>query len=144
MSTDLYELDFYAWANEQAALLRARKLSEADLDNIAEEIATLARGEKRELVNGLTALLQQLLKWRHQPGLRSDSGRLQIKLRRIDTARHMKESPSLTAVLAEVIRDAYESAVLQTVAETGFCETLFPAECRWTYEQMMDAEFWLE
>ena len=34
----LYEQDFYAWANEQAALLRAGRLSEADIEHIAEEI----------------------------------------------------------------------------------------------------------
>ena len=34
----VYERDFYAWATEQAALLRARRLSEADIENIAEEI----------------------------------------------------------------------------------------------------------
>ena len=34
----LYDTDFYAWANEQAALLRAGCLTEADIGNIAEEI----------------------------------------------------------------------------------------------------------
>jgi hypothetical protein len=33
--SDLYEKDFYAWANEQAALLRAGHLSSADLLNLA-------------------------------------------------------------------------------------------------------------
>ncbi len=30
----LYDQDFYAWANEPAGLLRAGKLSEADIENI--------------------------------------------------------------------------------------------------------------
>ena len=51
---DNYEHDFYAWANEQAALLRAGKLSSADITNIAEEIESMGRGEKRELVNRST------------------------------------------------------------------------------------------
>jgi Domain of unknown function DUF29 len=33
----LYDEDFYAWANEQAALLRAGRLAEADIAHIAEE-----------------------------------------------------------------------------------------------------------
>ncbi len=33
-----YERDFYAWANEQAALLRAGEYSSADIANIAEEM----------------------------------------------------------------------------------------------------------
>ena len=40
--TSLYEADFYAWANQQAALLRAGKLSSADIAHIAEEIEVIA------------------------------------------------------------------------------------------------------
>ena len=35
----LYETDFYAWASQQAALLRAGKVTQADIAHIAEEIA---------------------------------------------------------------------------------------------------------
>ncbi len=59
-----YEKDFYAWANEQAALLRSGKLAEADIEHIAEEIESMGKAEKRELVAGLTVLLLHLLKWR--------------------------------------------------------------------------------
>ena len=38
MSNTLYDRDFYAWANEQARLLRDGKLKQADIENIAEEI----------------------------------------------------------------------------------------------------------
>jgi len=51
--SDLYDRDFYAWANEQAVLLRSGKLSDADILNIAEEIDSMGRGEKRELVSRL-------------------------------------------------------------------------------------------
>jgi hypothetical protein len=50
MSARLYDEDFYAWANQQAALLRAGKLSEADIENIAEDIDSMGKSEKRELV----------------------------------------------------------------------------------------------
>jgi hypothetical protein len=62
MSNTLYERDFYAWANEQAVLLRAERLDAADIENIAEEIESMGRGEKRELVNRLAVLLLHLLK----------------------------------------------------------------------------------
>jgi hypothetical protein len=62
----LYDDDFYAWANEQAALLRAGRLSEADLEHIAEEIESMGRTEKRELISHLTVLLGHLLKWRYR------------------------------------------------------------------------------
>jgi hypothetical protein len=46
--------DFYAWANEQARLLRADDLSAADIEHIVEEIESMGRSEKRELISCLT------------------------------------------------------------------------------------------
>ncbi len=67
MTAKLYDRDFYAWANEQASLLRSGRVAEADIEHIAEEIETMGRSEKRELVNRLTVLLLHLLKWQFQP-----------------------------------------------------------------------------
>ena len=52
-----YDADFYGWANEQAALLREGRLAEADIANIAEEIESMGRSEKRELTSRLAVLL---------------------------------------------------------------------------------------
>ena len=59
----LYDQDGYGWAAEQAALLRAGKLSALDIDNLAEEIDSMGKSIKNELVNRLVVLLQHLLKW---------------------------------------------------------------------------------
>ena len=79
MTTSLYDQDFYAWANQQAALLRSGRLTEADIANIAEEIESMGRSEKRELVNRLTVSFCTLLKWQFQPGRRSISWRLTVE-----------------------------------------------------------------
>src|SRR5271168_5304601 len=91
----LYDTDFYAWANEQAALLRAGRLSEADIQNIAEEIESMGRSEKRELVSRLAVLFQHLLKWRYQPGFRGNSWRLTIEDQRQEVSDHLSENLSL-------------------------------------------------
>jgi len=44
----LYDIDFFAWANAQAALLRSGNLAAADIEHIAEEIESMGRSEKRE------------------------------------------------------------------------------------------------
>jgi len=89
----LYDSDFFAWANEQAALLRAGRLTEADIENIAEEIESMGRSEKRELVNRMSVLFLHLLKWRFQPTHRSTSWRLTIEEQRYRVTRHMKDNP---------------------------------------------------
>ncbi|WP_083884722.1 DUF29 domain-containing protein [Thioflavicoccus mobilis] len=99
--TSLYERDFHAWASEQAGLLRAGKLAEADLPHIIEEIESMGRSEKRELVNRLVVLLLHLLKWRYQPGLRGNSWRLSMVLfRSVWVARgHHAEARTQDAVV---------------------------------------------
>jgi hypothetical protein len=73
VKSPLYDLDFFAWSLEQAELLRAGKLAEADIEHIAEEIDSMGRTEKRELISRLEVLLLLVLKWRCQPGKRGPS-----------------------------------------------------------------------
>ncbi len=126
-NSQLYERDFYAWANEQAALLRAGRLSEADIEHIAEEIDSMGR---------------HLLKWQFQPGLRSNNWRNTIRAQRISLASHMKDNPSLKAVLDEAISESYRIARLQAESETGLPEDTFPPACPWSFEQIIADDFW--
>jgi hypothetical protein len=142
MNTSLYDRDFYAWANEQAALLRAGKLVSADIEHIAEEIESIGKAEKRELVNRLTVLLLHLLKWQFQPVRRGNSWRAAIRIQRLDLSRHLKDSPSLKPAIPEAMADAWTSALIQAADETGQDETTFPQECPWSFDQIMDAAFW--
>src|SRR5260363_345132 len=68
-----------AWASEQAALLRAGKLTAIDVEHIAEEIEDVGRSEKRELANRMAVLLVHLLKWKFQPERRGSSWQRTIK-----------------------------------------------------------------
>ena len=136
-----YDTDFYGWAIEQAALLRARKLAKADIENIAEEIESLARSEKRELVNRLAVLLMHLLKWHLQPGLRGNSWRLTIEEQRNALVEHLDENPSLRPMLNDAITRAYGKAVLAARKETGLAESAFPTSYPYTPTQIFDPAF---
>lgn len=60
--TDLYERDFYAWTQREAARLRALAGDNRfDVDNVAEEIADLGRGEKHAFESHLMRALQNLV-----------------------------------------------------------------------------------
>jgi hypothetical protein len=139
-----YDSDFYAWANEQAALLRSGKLSAADIENIAEEIESMGRSEKRELVNRLTVLLIHLLKWQYQPLLQGPSWRTTIRIQRCDIADHLTDNPSLKSQLPDTMDRAYRKAIMEAAAETGLREATFPTVCPWSFGQIMDEGFWPE
>jgi hypothetical protein len=138
----LYEQDFYAWANEQAALLRAGKLSAADIEHIADEIESMGKTEKREMVSRLTVLLAHLLKWQLQPGRRGASWQATITIQRRTLIRHLADNPSLKPKLPEAMADAYGDGRLSASAETNLSADTFPDECPWTFDQIIDANFW--
>ena len=138
--SDLYDRDFYAWANEQAALLRAGRLSAADIAHIAEEIESMGRSEKRELTSRLAMLLAHLLKWRFQPGRRGRSWQATIREQRSEVADVLADNPSLEARLDELLSNAYGKAVQIAIRETDLPEETFPAICPWSFEQAMGCE----
>ena len=116
--TTLYDRDFYAWSREQADLLRAGNVSDADLGNIAEEIESMGRTEKRELISRLTILLLHLLKWRFQAAKRAPSWEASIRVQRNRLADHLEDNPSLKPLLPQALLSAYRDAALEAVAET--------------------------
>ena len=141
-SSSLYEQDFFAWANEQAALLRSGRLDQADIDHIAEEIESMGRTEKRELVSRLAVLLMHLLQWRLQPTMRSASWRLTIEVQRRELACHLEDNPSLKSRLGEAIEAAYGDAALNAARETGIDKAQFPAVCPWPHDDISSPDFW--
>ncbi|MDD4960555.1 MAG: DUF29 domain-containing protein [Gallionella sp.] len=140
----LYDRDFYAWSQEQAGLLRAGKLTQADIEHIAEEIESMGKTEKRELINRLAVLLAHMLKWRFQPERRTKSWRLTIEEQRRQVVRHMRDNPSLKSSLSEATEEAYGDAVIAAERETDLDRAAFPRVCPWSFEQITDGSFWPE
>jgi ribosomal protein L29 len=136
-----YESDFYAWTQEQAALLRAGRFAELDVEHIIEEIEDMGKSERRELASRLEVILADLLKWQYQKGLRSTSWLATIKEQRRRIARHLGKNRSLKAGLEDLLVQAYEDARYTAGIETGYSEIAFPAACPWTLEQVLDPDF---
>lgn len=137
-----YDLDFHAWAADQADVLRRRSSDELDWDNVAEEIASLGGQQQWELYNRLVVLLTHLLKWREQPGGRCGSWSSTIRVQRRDLAKLLRRSPSLRACQDAEFADAYPSARLKASSETFLREDLFPDEAPFTLAQALDPD-WL-
>jgi hypothetical protein len=65
-----YEADFYGWPRGQARLLRALRPGALDRANVAEEIDSLGRSDRREIASRLYPILVHWLKWQAQPAQR--------------------------------------------------------------------------
>ena len=136
-----YDEDFYAWAEEQARLLRAGEFSQLDIGNIAEEVEDMGRSVRRELRNRLAVLTMHLLKWAYQPGHRSPSWSGTIREQREQVAELIEESPSLRSLPTADLGKIYRLAVSKALRDTGLPEATFPAECPFTPEQILSEDF---
>lgn len=137
-----YEQDFYGWTKEQAALLRAGRLTDLDITNLIEEIETMGRSEKRALESRLSVLLCHMLKWHYQPTRRGNSWNYTITEQSLKFKKVITENLGLKPEIQKIIKDAYEYAFLKASYETGIRLDLFPTECPWSYEQLCDKEFY--
>lgn len=133
----LYDQDFYQWTQEQAGLLKIGALSQLDVENLIEEIESMGKSQKKELISRLTVLIAHLLKWDYQPERRGRSWELTIKAQRVQIRRHISENPSLKSMLLNAVILAYEVATISAAAETGLPESAFPEICPYTVEQLM-------
>jgi Domain of unknown function DUF29 len=138
----LYEKDWYTWSMENARLLRAGKLDQVDLNQIAEEIEDMGKSEKRAIESHLRVLLMHLLKWQFQPGLQGATWRHSIDNARIDLEDLFDENPALRARFDEFIPKEYKHAKRDAMYETGLPEANFPIACPYDSSQILNIEFW--
>lgn len=138
---DEYEKDFYAWTVHNAALIREGKFSEVDMEHVAEEIESMGRSEKRELINRLAVLMAHLLKWQFQSERRSRSWEDTIEEQRMSINDLLEDNPSLKHEIDNKVDYAYKHAIFIAARETGFNKTTFPQTCPFTLMQCLDFKF---
>ena len=143
-ANDLYDLDFYAWTQEQARLLRERRWADLDLDNLVDEVSSVGSSEKREIRSRSKRLLTHMLKWKYQPGHRGPSWRRTIREQREQLADIVKTSPSLAEYMKQQATERYLGATVSAAKETGIAIGVFPEECPFTVQQVLDLDFYPE
>jgi len=146
LTKDLYDRDFFEWTQHNAELLRRGCLSQADIPHIAEEIADMGSRDQREVRSRLEEIILHLLKWKLQPALRynpsgGSSWLASVNKQRSELEGIFEQSPSLIHHGREAVAKVYARAVRSASAETGIPKRSFPAECPFTFDQLMDAEF---
>ena len=144
MTASLYKTDFYAWSQKQAELLREEEWEKIDWQQIAEEIESLGRNDRREVKSRLGVLIMHLLKLTYQrrPSFLTRSWRNTIAEQRNRLDEALAESPTLRAQINELIAEAYPYAVKDAVRETGLSRTTFPDTCPYRIEQLLDEAYW--
>ena len=141
-AADLYESDYYRWLLENADRLRTGRVSEADLDRIAEELEEMGRSERRALGSHISVLVAHLLKWQFQSTHRSSSWRGSIHNARSSIQDLLDDSPSLRNQLAPLVASKYRNARFNAANETNLSESAFPDDCPYPLDDLLNFDFW--
>lgn len=128
-----YESDEYAWMLDQAAALRARRLTSLDTENLAEFLEAMARSEVREVASRLALLLHHLLKFRLQPERATPSWRLTVLNAQAELA-DLLESKTLRRQADEVMPKAWQRARNAAAADMEMPLRAIPRDNPWTLD----------
>jgi hypothetical protein len=120
--SDLYDHDFFLWTEEQAAALRRAKESNLPLDweNLAEEIESLGKSDRRQLTSQIRRILRHLLKLEASPAARPRSGwRSTIIDARSQIEEVLSDSPSLRREVDRLVKDQLAAAAEIASSDLG-------------------------
>ena len=139
--------DVYLWAKTQAEYLKMGNWAELDIENIAEEIAALARYEEKELGQIVQAILVCLLKTHYQPERRQQPRVVDSIEDQRDRLRDcLEDSPSLVAIMEKPqwVEKYYQRACVTAARELEKSLKSFPLQCPYRLEQICTPEFDLD
>src|SRR6516225_9820088 len=141
--TTLYEQDFYAWTQEQAALLREGAVHELDLVHLAEEIEDMGHSQQDKLASHLLVLLTHLLKLQlaaiyrpHDYARAAHGWRLTCRAQRLQLAKVLRRNPRLRSTVAAELVEAYQIARLEATHALAIDEDLIPEISPWSEKEV--------
>jgi hypothetical protein len=135
-----YDQDFYTWTQQMAAALRQHNWAALDVENLAEEIESLGKRDRRALKSRLEILILHLLKWQFQVSQRSNSWRTTITEQRLRIQDLLSDSPSLGNYLCQILLEAYKNGRQLAADETGLALDVFPDACPYSDEQLLKSD----
>lgn len=142
----LYEQDYYKWISTTVEQIRQGDFTNVDWENVLEELEALGKSEKRELKSRLMVLIEHLLKlayWRTEREYNARGWKNTIIEQRRQIKLLLQDSPSLKAILADLLSECYTQARNDTSYKTELELETFPANPPFTVEQVLDFDYYL-
>ncbi|NBC31132.1 MAG: DUF29 family protein [Alphaproteobacteria bacterium] len=146
VQTDLYDIDYYAWTQDQAARLRTLAGdNRIDAAHLAEEIEDLGKSELHAVESYVERVLEHFLKIEFSGMADPQKG-----WRREITGFRMRLRKRLTASMRRWIRDEFEDAYWQACRKAikslnnSTFEDRLPPDCPYTLDQVLDPDWFPE
>ncbi|NBC32636.1 MAG: DUF29 family protein [Alphaproteobacteria bacterium] len=150
MTTALYDSDFYAWTEEQAAQLRrageTRVNLPVDWEAVAEEIEDLGKSRLAAAESFLRLIILHCLKLEYSRLVEPrEHWRVEIDTFRAEIDHRLEESPSLKSRidLDRVYRITRRRGKRQII-NAGIDPDDMPPDCPYSLDDLLDEDWWPE
>ena len=144
MQSRIYETDLLRWTEEQAALLRAGRFGELDVEHLLEELEDMGKEQKVALQSLFRQILIHLLKLRLSPAT-APRGKWVDELVefRAQAQTRLEETPSLQhyadGLFAKAWQQARRGAIKSFDAYGEAVEV--PVDCPFSMQQCLDGDY---
>jgi uncharacterized protein Smg (DUF494 family) len=139
---NLYELDDSQWLEETVKLLRDKQFQHLDLENLIEELENLGREKKNAVASLLEQVIRHLLLlqyWTIESEYNAVHWQEEIYNFRIQLKRRL--TTNLRNYLESELKDLYQDSLGFVKIKTQN-SVIFPTECPYSLDQLLDIE-WL-
>ncbi len=130
--------DFAAWIYDQVSALKEGRFADLDIDDLTDEVESLAKRDFKKLRSYLRVILMHMLKWDWQPEKRDVSWRKSINASRDRVWGELASSPSFRRRVNEAVEQVFAPARREAWEETGVFKLEHePETCPYTWEEIM-------
>lgn len=143
---NLYEKDYYLWLKTTLSQLQKKDLAGLDWEHLIEEIEVLGNEQKHKVESYLRQLLIDLLLisyWERERSVCSRGWKVEIRNFR-DELELRLQSKTLDNYLLAQFDKIYTKARKTAIDKTGLPSETFPIKCPFTWEQVLDSEYFPE
>ncbi len=138
---NLYEIDDHLWLEKTIKLLQEERFNELDLENLIEELESLARRDKSKVASLTEQIIRDLLLlqyWTIESERNSNHWKTEIISFRSQIKRDL--TINLNNYLTKNLESIYQDA-LKFVKQKTEHTVKFPDTCPYTLEQILDQNY---
>jgi len=140
---NLYDRDMNLWLEEAIVQLKSGDFYNLDVENLIEELESLANRDRREIENRLIRLIEHILNRCYVKKPECYRGWEVTIIHQSDRLRRaLRQSPSLKRHFLQSFEESFDTAL--KIVRTEYAETSFPKT--WQFDNdidtMLSAKFW--
>ena len=138
---DLYELDYLAWYEKTLEQLKNNHSNELDLESLSEVLENLVRDTKRSGESYLRQIIIHLLLIEYWESEKINRCHWAAEIVNFRSELDTDMTTDFKKHLDLVKENMYQKALKYVIKKTAFNKTLFPIQCPYSLEQLLDDDW---